>query len=68
MILLHSWLENGFNESIIECHVQKLVLLLTERAKCHIFIQAGEYCEENNIILYTLYPNVTHLIQLLDLV
>ena len=48
--------------------MKKLVLLLIDGAKCHISIQAGEFCKENNIFLYTLYPNVTHLIQLLDLV
>ena len=56
-ILFHSWLENGFNKSIIECHVKKLILLLIDEAKCHISIQTG-----------ALYPSVTHLIQLLDLV
>ena len=66
--LFHSWLENGFNESIVERRVKKPVLLLINGAKCHILIQAGEFCKENNIILYTLYPNVTHLIQPLDLV
>ena len=66
--LFHSWLENGFKESIVERHVKKPVLLLINGAKCHISIQAGEFCKENNIILYTLYPNVTHLIQPLDLV
>ena len=66
--LFHSWLENGFNESIVERCVKKPVLLLIDGAKCHILIQAGEFCKENNIILYTLYPNTTHLIQPLDLV
>ena len=66
--LFHSWLENGFKESIVERRVKKPVLLLIDGAKCHILIQAGEFCKENNIILYTLYPNATHLIQPLDLV
>ena len=66
--LFHSWLENGFNESIVERRVKKPVLLLIDGAECHISIQTGEFCKENNIILYTLYPNTTHLIQPLDLV
>ena len=48
--------------------MEKPVLLLINRAKCHISIQVGEFCKENNIILCTLYLNPTHLIQLLDLV
>ena len=68
MELFHSWLENGFNGSLIKQHVKKPVLLLINGAKCHISIQAREFCKENNIIQYTLYPNVTQLIQPLDLV
>ena len=46
----------------------KPVFLLIDGAKCYIPIQAREFCKNNNIILYTLYLNATHLIQLLDLV
>ena len=61
MELFHSWLENAFNESLIKQHVKKPVLLLIDGPKCHILIQAGEFCKENNTIFYTLYPNATHL-------
>ena len=47
--------------------MKKPVLLLINGAKCHILIQAREFCKENNI-LYTLYLNVTHLVQPLDVV
>ena len=57
--LFHLWLENGFNESLIERCAKKPVLLFISEAKCHISIQAREFCEENNIILYTLYPPYT---------
>ena len=46
--------------------MRKPVLLLIDGMKCHILIQTRVFCKENNIILYTLYPNTTHLIQLLD--
>ena len=42
-------------------------MLLIDGAKCHISIQAREFCKENTI-LCTLYPNATHLIQPLDMV
>ena len=48
--LFHSWLENGFSEGLIEQHVRKPILLLIDKAKCCISIQAGEFCKENNII------------------
>ena len=67
MELFHLWLENEFNESDqVTC--EEASLLLIDGAKCHILIQGREFCKENNIILYTLYPNTTHLMQLLDLV
>ena len=43
------------------------MLLLIDGAKVHLSIEASEFCAENEIILYTLYPNATQLIQLLDL-
>ena len=46
--------------------MRKPVLLLIDGTKCHILIQTREFYKENNIILYTLYLNTTHLIQLLD--
>ena len=66
--LLQSWLEFGFNEGIRQCNVRKPVLLLIDGVRSHILIEMSEYCAKNNIILYILYPNVTYLIQALDLV
>ena len=63
-----SWLEFGFNEGIMKRNVRKPVLLLNDRARCHISIDTSEFCVTNDIILYILYPNTTHLIQALDLV
>ena len=43
------------------------MILFIDRAKVHLSIEASEFCTYNDIILYTLYPNATHLIQPLDL-
>ena len=43
------------------------MILFIDRAKVHLSIKASEFCARNDIILYTLYPNATHLIQPLDL-
>ena len=61
--LFAEWLEHGFNEDIIT----KLVILFIDGAKVHLSIEALEFCAKNDIIIYTLYPNATHLIQPLDL-
>ena len=65
--LFADWLKNGFDEALKKWHVQRPVVLLIDRAKVHLSIEASEFCAENKIILYTLYPNATHLIQPLDL-
>ena len=36
--------------------------------KCHLLIEASEICNENEVLLYLLFLNATHLIQVLDLV
>ena len=65
--LFVEWLENGFNECIIRRKVTKPVVLLIDGARAHLSVEASEFCATNGIILYTLYPNATHLIQPLDL-
>ena len=65
--LFAEWLEHGFNEDIKQRSVTKPVILFIDGAKVHLSIEASEFCTRNNIILYTLYPNATHLIQPLDL-
>ena len=44
------------------------MILFIDGAKVHLSIKASEFCARNDIILYTLYPNATQLIQPLDLV
>ena len=66
--LFVSWLENGFMKGIKERGVMLPVLLLIDGAKSHLSIQASEFCHKNDIILYVLFPNATHLIQPMDLV
>ena len=66
--LFTDWLKNGFNKCLKKQHVRRPILLLIDGAKVHLSIEASEFCAKNKIILYTLYPNTTHLIQPLDLV
>ena len=65
--LFRKWLEESFIPEIDKAHIPKPVLLIIDGAKCHISLPISELCDENNIILYTLLPNATHLIQPLNL-
>ena len=66
--LFCEYLENGFDVALAENQVHQPVLLLIDGARCHLSIEASEFCDANGIYLYTLYPNATHIIQPLDLV
>ena len=57
-----SWIEHWFQASMEEQKVQKPLILFIDGARSHISIKTAKYCQAN-IILYTLFPNTTHLIQ-----
>ena len=65
--LFYNWLEHSFIPEIEKCHIPKPVLLLIDGAKVHISLFIFELCNEHNVILYTYLPNLTHLLQALDL-
>ena len=65
--LFEKWLEESFIPKIDKARIPKPVLLIIDGVKCYISLPISELCDEKNIILYTLLPNVTHLIQPLDL-
>ena len=65
--LFEKQFEESFIPEIEKACVPKPVLLVIDGTKCHISLPILELCNYNNIILYTLLPNVTHLIQPLDL-
>ena len=66
--LFQNWLENRFIPEVKWAGIPKPILLLIDGAKCHILLFISKLCDQENIILYTLLPNVTHLIQPLNLV
>ena len=65
--LFREYLENGFDKALADHQIPRPVLLLIDGARCHLSIEASEFCDQNGIYLYTLFPNATHLLQPLDL-
>ena len=65
--LFQKWLEESFNPEVEKALIPKPVLLMIDGAKCHISLPISKLCDKHNIILYTLLPNATRLIQPLDL-
>ena len=65
--LFGKWLKESLIPKVEKAHIPKPVLLVIDGVKCHISLPISELCDENNIILYMLLLNATHLIQPLDL-
>ena len=60
--LFEKWLEELFVPKIDKAHIPKPVLLVIDGAKYHISLPISKLCNDN-IILYMLLLNATHLIQ-----
>ena len=65
--LIEKWFKESFIHEAEKACIPKPVLLVIDGTKCHISLPISELCDENNIILYMLLLNTTHLIQPLDL-
>ena len=65
--LFEKWLEELFIPETEKACILKPVLPVIDGTKCHISLPISEHCDDNNIFLYTLLPNATHLIEPLDL-
>ena len=55
-----------FNPWLSENHVQRPVVELADGHKSHLSPETVEFCASYGIIFVALYPNSTHMIQLLD--
>lgn len=47
--------------------IQFPILLIVDGHSTHMSLEAAEYCRANNIILYCLLPNATHILQACDI-
>ncbi|CAH0721510.1 unnamed protein product, partial [Brenthis ino] len=54
------------NKWIQENNIKKPVLVFVDGHKSHMTMGLSQYCYDNNIILYALPPNTTHLMQPAD--
>ncbi|XP_059157580.1 uncharacterized protein LOC131941962 [Physella acuta] len=63
--IFHSWLRDSFIPAVK--HLKKPVLLLVDGHTSHTsLLETSELCSENDIILYCLLANASHLMQPLD--
>lgn len=60
------YVANGMNDWITKNNVKRPVLFFVDGHKSHMSIELSDFCTSNNIILYALPPNTTHLMQPAD--
>ena len=62
------FIANVFLPWVKEKNVHLPVILFLDGHSTHMTLQVSTFCEENNIILYLLPPNTTHILQPADVV
>ena len=60
------YMANSFNDWLITNNIKNPILCLLDGHKSHLTMQLSEFCSANGIILYSLLPNSTHIIQRAD--
>lgn len=61
------YIANDFNKWLSVNEIIRPVLLLIDGHKSHMTLVLSEACEKNQIILYALPPNTTHILQPADI-
>lgn len=64
--VFYEYMANSFNKWLEENKIQKPVLCLSDGHKSHLNMALSEFCSKNGIILYSLPPNCTHILQPAD--
>ena len=54
------------NAFVAEQSIQKPIILYVDGHSTHLSLEAAEYCNSNDIVLYCLFPNATHVLQPCD--
>lgn len=60
------YIANGFNQWLTDNEIPRPVVLFLDGHKSHLTMELSEFCHENQIILYCLPPNTTHIMQPAD--
>lgn len=63
---IFDFVKNGLNEWLLKENIQKPILFFVDGHRSHMSIELSQFCDENGIILYSLPPNATHLMQPAD--
>lgn len=62
----YEYIANIFYPWVVEVDIDFPILLFVDGHSSHLTMSLSEFCRERNIVLISLYPNATHLLQPLD--
>ncbi|KAL7306367.1 hypothetical protein TKK_0001791 [Trichogramma kaykai] len=65
--VFYEYMANGFNQWLTDNDIKKPILCLVDGHKSHLTMHLSQFCDDNGIILYSLLPNSTHILQPADL-
>jgi hypothetical protein len=60
--VFYEYIANDFNNWLIENYKKKTVVLFIDGHRSHMTLPLSEFCEKNQITLYALPPNTTHML------
>lgn len=60
------YIANGVHVWLNENNIKRPILLFVDGHKSHMTMELSKFCQENDIILYALKPNTTHIMQPAD--
>lgn len=59
--IFYGYIRNGFNQWLVKNNIKKPVLVFVDGHKSHMTLEVSKFCSDNEIILYALPPNTTHI-------
>ncbi|KAJ8933286.1 hypothetical protein NQ314_014114 [Rhamnusium bicolor] len=60
------YLSNDFNKWLLKENIPRPIILFVDGHKSHLTMATSEWCDQNQVILYALPPNTTHILQPAD--
>ncbi|KAJ8929563.1 hypothetical protein NQ314_017726 [Rhamnusium bicolor] len=64
--IFYEYIANDFNNWLTENSIKKPVIVFIDGHRSHMTLPLSKFCEKNEIILYALPPNTTHMLQPAD--
>ncbi|KAI4461697.1 hypothetical protein MML48_5g00010854 [Holotrichia oblita] len=64
--VFYEYIANDFHTWVLENQIKKPLLIFVDGHKSHMTLSLSKWCDKNQIVLYALPPNTTHILQPAD--